>query len=755
MKKIIALFIILLIISSTTCVENQKECISYNRVSNKYRLGFSSGPCNPVIFIPGLFGSTLYLNINNCSGFLASKEHSRDFRYHCINSNICKDSKSNEFNQKNWPSLTGEFGFIQSEKNYSNICYSYFMQFTNEKKDCNDGAICRYSEYVRITPFPKPQKANEYVNPMDSITNLLGLMETQSTKGFLSMYNKLIGMGYENNFSLAALPYDFRESVCENTQFKQTLTELLKLLINNTKKNVVIIAHSYGNLNILYQIANDAFIKDSIKHIISIGPPFLGSVSGTEYLFSGNKEQFSFHESILFKADISLTSQYMLFSNIPVTYQLLPVSPSKLLEDDYYSSLREALKGTINKELFTFEYDSFLGFDKSPNENDSIHKDYTLYNVFPKTFHSFHSLTLIDQINYLNISCLEEPENKHLVCSHYSHLNMYNDFELPQVTLFSRKLPNNKINLTATQKQLNYLMSFKSIPNQFNNKIRNYCNIEHNASPTAQKSCEKYFDDTYSINNFHKSYQYYNDKCRDFRESLPNPEIDITIIFNKTFQTKVSLIYNNETQKTKYKYFGGDGTVPSASSLIPAFKWIFENKMDKKNGKNRKYNKIKLVDFCSIIYGNPLDTSVDPELNYINCMANQNIDHDVIRSNHANMISDEYLIEYIASQLLIIDLDNEKTFIKKRNTDNEFYLPKVSTIFMNTYFSHNISKPTNKEQNQSPYKIKLQDQLQNQQHEIILQEQQPPQQRGRKISLRKNPITKKKFRISNKSKILI
>ena len=275
--------IIFICILNCFLCENE-SCLNYNDMSEdmKYqtsKLKFINGPCHPVVFIPGLFGSTLYLNIRNCKAF---KEKNIDFKHHCRKTDICNNVNVNTYTGSIWPRILGDFGFLEGDRNYKNICFSYFMQFYNSKHHClnaDSSVNCRYSDHVRIYPFDI--SAKDKIDPMKSIIDLrnASILETQSTHGFRKMYEGLKAIGYENNFSLSAIPYDFREAVCENKAFGETLLEVSKNLYKNTKKKVVIIAHSYGCLNTLYQLNKRKALKEFVKHFISIAPPYLGSVN--------------------------------------------------------------------------------------------------------------------------------------------------------------------------------------------------------------------------------------------------------------------------------------------------------------------------------------------------------------------------------------------------------------------------------------------------------------------------------------------
>jgi hypothetical protein len=84
--------------------------------------------------------------------------------------------------------------------------------------------------------------------------------------------------GFRSGLSMQALPYDFRKDYREsdlNGKFGRVLTELNK----NTGKKVVIIAHSFGNLQTVYQLSKktQSWKDATIARYIAIAPPYMGS----------------------------------------------------------------------------------------------------------------------------------------------------------------------------------------------------------------------------------------------------------------------------------------------------------------------------------------------------------------------------------------------------------------------------------------------------------------------------------------------
>ena len=119
---------------------------------------------------------------------------------------------------------------------------------------------------------------------------------SKQTQGFYSISKKLIKSGYSRGFSLAAVPYDFKESECDNKIFGDLFYNMVEMLYKNTNKKVVVIAYSYGNLNTNYQLnyhPQSKKLKSMVKHIINIGGPLAGA-SKTEIIsLTGSNEFYS------------------------------------------------------------------------------------------------------------------------------------------------------------------------------------------------------------------------------------------------------------------------------------------------------------------------------------------------------------------------------------------------------------------------------------------------------------------------------
>lgn len=141
----------------------------------------------------------------------------------------------------------------------------------------------------------------------------------------------------------------------------------------------------------------------------------------------------------------------------------------------------------------------------------------------------------------------------------------------------------------------------------------------------------------------------YKDALKSGINKIENPGVGTYVIFSSFYDTDFGLVYNsNPKDKTLNNEFSspdkviavrGDKTVLAVSSLLPAFKWMWEYDHKKENAKP-----IKIIEHCS-------------QFN-----RNKNI-YDKMEGERTNMKNG-----YIGINLFYIKLF--KSFINKKNTKN-------------------------------------------------------------------------------------
>jgi len=149
-------------------------------------------------------------------------------------------------------------------------------------------------------------------------------------------------------------------------------------------------------------------------------------------------------------------------------------------------------------------------------------------------------------------------------------------------------------------------------------------------------------------------------------KDLPLPPVDTDLVYASFFPTIVSMGVGLDIKKRFSNYYYpltkfGDGTVPSWSSLLTGLKWIY----DKYKNPNLK-QKIRLIEYCSRLSKSEqykYDGTKEQKFAAIGCSClNKNNEYlttedEIKNCDHANMLTDNNLIDYLVS---IIDDPKEE-----------------------------------------------------------------------------------------------
>lgn len=183
---------------------------------------------------------------------------------------------------------------------------------------------------------------------------------------------------------------------------------------------------------------------------------------------------------------------------------------------------------------------------------------------------------------------------------------------------------------------------------------------------------EEYYDTAEEVNLTIKKMIEYQNKISAIKD-LPIPPVDIDIVyssFNPTlsaeFLNKDNLeVINKEKGGEVYK--GGDGTVPTWSPLLTAFKWIYEKK------KNNLTQNIRLVQYCSrlaLINDDNLKNIKGFKAISCSCLDEKGqYKNDLDKCGHQNMLNDKELYNYIFGELNIESTTEIEDQIKKAVTN--------------------------------------------------------------------------------------
>ena len=163
-----------------------------------------------------------------------------------------------------------------------------------------------------------------------------------------------------------------------------------------------------------------------------------------------------------------------------------------------------------------------------------------------------------------------------------------------------------------------------------------------------------YFDSHETIRSGLKNSIEYLNKISLIKE-LPIPPVDVDIVYASFHPTIASLVLddNDFTKEGIILTKGGDDTVPTWSSLLTGLKWIYDKKKKNLN------QKIKLIEYCSRLaktgqYQYNKNKEQNFAANSCRCLdQDKNVylkmKDDTDKCNHAQMLQDENLFEYLYS----------------------------------------------------------------------------------------------------------
>jgi len=290
-----------------------------------------------------------------------------------LNNIFVKNSESNNLNQ-NLNNTNEKANTDISDKNW--------------KADGIKKPICFYSKFIKVTYYGNTEETYDKLDcGLRPTCNILDLgypflpekyTNTPATNGYFKLSEFLKAKGYVNGFSLAAMPYDFRNFSKKDSKFSKQFYKLVEMLYKNTGKKVIVVSHSLGNLlinDILSLEENKIKSLDLIERNIALAPPYIGTTKDMELFISGTKE---FRTDLPFSnvIDISINAQKF-FGSFNPNFYLLFLKPflnnlaNKSEYKEFYEAIRERLMLERKcKDLINFESSKKNKFKNIPNQKD-------------------------------------------------------------------------------------------------------------------------------------------------------------------------------------------------------------------------------------------------------------------------------------------------------------------------------------------------------------------------------------------------
>ena len=651
-------------------------------------LRFILGKCNPVLLVPGIYSTKLVVELQ-CKN-IATEEKSttlKNIRLFCGDT-LCKDETQDYEEHYLFIGLFDKaFSILGADNDKYSACLGFIMNYFQNPNECpvvNNKNLCNYSKYIKVGFYgSSTDKLKDSRCGVEGVQNVIQtgtlfydefLNAFTGSGCFYSISETLIKRGYKEGFSFGAIPNDYRRYLATNNFATKVFESQINRLYLNTGKPVVIVAHSYGTLltltNLIKKKGNTNFLS-KIKKFIAIAPPFAGATKLLDAFLHGlhewDKEVDFFGKKIQI-TDYNIFGQLFMYKTLPTITELRPLSiAAKIFTDSKYSELGEAIKARIDTERKCKSTDCSADTLKTETAKfDSIFKDY------------YPSLT--DKECAYESSISGNPDTYSRKC----YTNMYNVGDCP--TLITQSM-------NPTQEGLNEdAYCGKTGPNYY---YQGDCTPDRNCLDDiypATNKCPYVFKNTeavnYLLNRFNDNFSskfgridssYFDsyDEIRDgvkasikFQDDsslikdLPLPPVDTDVVYASFAPTTNMVVVNDDDFSIDGDVLnkGGDGTVPSWSSLLTGFKWIYEMKKD-----SSYKNKIRLIEYCSrLAYdGNyKYDPSSEQEQTFAalgcRCLSINEYKYAISPCSHAGMLNDDALIEYINS---IIDNPKESATV--------------------------------------------------------------------------------------------
>lgn len=502
------------------------------------------------------------------------------------------------------------------------------------------------------------------------------------------MVSTLEEIGYVKGFSLAAIPNDYRKFISSNTFAYEALNYHIDQMYKNTGKPVTIIAHSFGNLITLNCLTKNPSSANKIKKWISLAPPFAGATKAIEYFLHGIKD-FD-NDFQVFKTEFKPFGQYMMLKSIPTVYELKPFNIfSEIFDSSEYTDFGSAIRERIALEK--------LCRDKQCTTQEIAQNS----KIFNKYFINYFPNMDMDQCKYessiggnqnaLNKKCMtdifnvvdcpsivkvnETSSNLNLKSTIYN-IEDYCDKnkQMEEERYFPEKCSENN-----NYKCLDEL--YPQVPCVFETKkeeLKYFINRFNNlySKEFGKTIDEKYFENSEEFKLIiEKMITYQNESS--LIKDLPIPPVDIDLVYSSHDKTLAAEFLEIDTLNVISKdkggevLKGGDGTVPTWSSLLTGLKWIYEKET------KRLPQEIKLVQYCSRL------ANSDVGLTNFKAISCQCLDKEknVYKDNlddcgHQNMLTDPDLFNYIYDEIKFENIyDLNKTIIKAINeykTDRDY-----------------------------------------------------------------------------------
>lgn len=530
-----------------------------------YVKAFNVGPCAPIALLAGITGTKLVARID-CEVFKAN--HPVEFSK-CFSS--CTGLSAPKKEYRVWvPHITEPMSILKPSDN-SRACFAALVG--NDIELMNKTGESKPRKGITVYPLGlSPETTTKATSDcgMEAVTDLAPtLIQISGYSQYRDLYAVLKNAGYISGLTVQALPYDWRISYKDNS-LNQIYPKVLKRLWENTGKKVLIVAHSFGNMQTAHTLWKmPQADKDTyIARYIALAPPYIGSSQLTAGTI-GYDSRFCFNFGFF---DLGIT---------PQTYKdaiadgkgMFNLMPKKAVSVNAGSNWWKAILGRMQAEY-----------------NNQAQPTGTIMDIFPPA----------------TATCAPYFKQRDAKCK----LNLVDMDQAGSV---------NKETVTGS----------------------NLCDIlgKYGIGYKSQQMCQETADPNF--------------------DNLPNLGVQTNIVFGATIGTPYKFNFASDPRPDTrwfkvvtptWEYTYGDGSVNTASALIPGIKWAQEFKDNKPNAKP-----VTFIEVCSSFNErksvfkagkNKVEQNEYIGLN-CQCKGNSLIYSSGTGCDHVKLVSDAFTVEFI------------------------------------------------------------------------------------------------------------